>query len=176
MDVRTKFVRRNRGGLPEPYREEICKQRFGEKYEIVCPCCCDQVLTRTDSSWHIGHINSRSHGGEYTISNLKPICASCNLSMGEKNMYLFMSRYFPENLDLETRSIYSDDSYDMSYIPKVIEHLTCKKWYRRNNIVICEFCSNKITCDNFEVRRINKSKPPTLNNVEVCCKCQMKTT
>lgn len=41
-------------------------------------------------SFHCGHIIPECKGGETILSNLKPICQKCNLSMGTNNMEEFM--------------------------------------------------------------------------------------
>ena len=45
-----------------------------------------------------GHIISEADGGEITVDNILPICSGCNLSMGTKNMELFVEKYYPNNL------------------------------------------------------------------------------
>ena len=40
-----------------------------------------------------GHIISDKNGGDIKLSNLKPICSSCNKSMGSKNWDDFEKLY-----------------------------------------------------------------------------------
>ena len=44
-------------------------------------------------SFHCGHVISEFNGGNATIDNLRPICPSCNSSMGRTNMDIFMMRH-----------------------------------------------------------------------------------
>ena len=44
-------------------------------------------------SFHCGHIIAVSKGGDTTCDNLKPICQSCNSSMGNMNMNNFIKKY-----------------------------------------------------------------------------------
>ena len=37
------------------------------------------------NGWHCGHVISEKNGGETNIGNLRPICGSCNNSMGSMN-------------------------------------------------------------------------------------------
>jgi hypothetical protein len=39
---------------------------------------------------------SYKDGGKDDISNLRPVCDTCNLSMGTRHMDSFKSDYFPE--------------------------------------------------------------------------------
>ena len=40
----------------------------------------------TYHDFHMGHIISKAEGGTMEIQNLRPICQTCNLGMGKKNM------------------------------------------------------------------------------------------
>jgi 5-methylcytosine-specific restriction endonuclease McrA len=43
--------------------------------------------------FHVGHVISEKAGGTHEINNLRPICASCNHSMGSENMVDFVIKY-----------------------------------------------------------------------------------
>lgn len=57
-------------------------------FEHKCPCCKDTTITRYD--YECGHILSHKNGGSDEITNLKPICSTCNKSMGSKHMLDFI--------------------------------------------------------------------------------------
>ena len=59
--------------------------------EHKCLCC--NLQTIYQASFSCGHIIAESKGGCLKVQNLKPICNSCNSSMGTQNMDEFMSRY-----------------------------------------------------------------------------------
>jgi len=81
----------------EPYKKQYIKKGIKiavwEKYvgmktgEIHCPICRRTKITQMD--FETGHVLSEVHGGETIISNLRPICTSCNRSMATQNMYEF---------------------------------------------------------------------------------------
>jgi len=54
-----------------------------EDQEVLCPCC--EINFIGPHEFHCGHIISSKNGGETCLSNLKPICNLCNLSMGAMN-------------------------------------------------------------------------------------------
>lgn len=58
-----------------------------------CPVC--NINTIYQSSFHGGHIIAQSKGGTDTVDNLKPICQSCNSSMGTTNMDDFIRKIRP---------------------------------------------------------------------------------
>lgn len=76
---------------------------FRDKYSVPCAAGCGQPIT--PFTYHVGHVISKERFdaeatpeqkllGPNAISNLKPICAKCNLSMGEHNMIEFMRRHY----------------------------------------------------------------------------------
>lgn len=44
-------------------------------------------------NFNCGHIQAEYKGGDQSIDNLKPICQSCNSSMGTQNMDDFKNQY-----------------------------------------------------------------------------------
>lgn len=56
-----------------------------------CLCCKKSLIEITN--FHVGHVQSERNGGSCEISNLRPICAPCNLSMGCENMVDFVKKY-----------------------------------------------------------------------------------
>lgn len=55
-------------------------------------CCCCETNKIQQHSFHCGHIVSERDGGRTVMSNLLPICAACNGSMGTENLYEFKRR------------------------------------------------------------------------------------
>ena len=53
-------------------------------------CLCCKKIDIIQMSFHCGHVIPECKGGKTILSNLKPICQTCNLSMGTKNMDEFM--------------------------------------------------------------------------------------
>lgn len=80
--------------IPKKLRGEVWKMHFGTSTEGGCYCC-KKGLSAFDD-WHAGHILARSRGGTDTIDNLRPVCGSCNLSMGSESMDEFKQRCYPK--------------------------------------------------------------------------------
>lgn len=68
---------------PKAIREQVWivynKRVFDTKCHIVW---CNNIIH--PFNFHVGHNKPRSKQGTFDIANLRPICASCNLSMGNK--------------------------------------------------------------------------------------------
>lgn len=63
-------------------KQEVWKFHFGENENAECHC--GEIIYINNH--HCGHIKARAKCGKTCIENLKPICSSCNLRMGTRNM------------------------------------------------------------------------------------------
>lgn len=68
---------------PKRIREVVWNTYNGETYTSKCyvPWCSNIINV---FNYQVGHDVPESKGGTYEISNLRPICGNCNLSMGNK--------------------------------------------------------------------------------------------
>lgn len=69
--------------IPKAIREQVWIHYFGPIFKRSCfvPWC-SNIITVFD--FCVGHNIPESKGGPLTISNLRPICSRCNLSMGNR--------------------------------------------------------------------------------------------
>lgn len=69
--------------IPKALREQVWIQNVGNCFEQKCLVkWCQNRMNVFD--FHVGHNIPESQGGSTSITNLKPICARCNLSMGSQ--------------------------------------------------------------------------------------------
>ena len=69
--------------IPKAIREQCWIQVFGKEFEHKCYISwCENNINVFD--FHVGHDKPESQGGTLDIANLKPICARCNQSMGDR--------------------------------------------------------------------------------------------
>ncbi len=69
--------------IPRALREQVWIQNIGQEFEHKCTIdWCQNKMNVFD--YHVGHNIPESKGGKTNIKNLKPICARCNLSMGNR--------------------------------------------------------------------------------------------
>ena len=78
--------------IPKKIRGEAWKAHFGESTQGKCYCC--KTALDVFEDWHAGHVISHSNGGSDMASNIRPVCGSCNLSMGTENMDDFKMRCY----------------------------------------------------------------------------------
>ena len=76
--------------IPKALKISVWHKYIGETIgKSKCMCC--NITDITQMKFHAGHIISEYNDGEMHIDNLKPICESCNKSMGIKNMDEFIN-------------------------------------------------------------------------------------
>ena len=54
-----------------------------------CLLCTFKTIDKGLGDWHCAHVVPHSIGGKTILSNLRPICADCNLSMGDTPMIAY---------------------------------------------------------------------------------------
>lgn len=78
--------------IPKCVKTTVWNTYIGEMIPVhLCICCKKSKIKNTD--FHVGHVTSEKNGGTLEINNLRPICASCNYSMGSTNMIDFVKKY-----------------------------------------------------------------------------------
>lgn len=77
----TDMKSKKKAAIPKALREQVWVQNVGNQFEHKCLVeWCQNTMNVFD--YHVGHNIPESQGGPTSITNLKPICARCNLSMG----------------------------------------------------------------------------------------------
>ena len=78
--------------IPPILKRNVWNKYIGEDIgKAKCTCC--KLVDITQLSFHCGHIIAEAKGGELKMDNLKPICLSCNSSMGTMNMNEYIEKY-----------------------------------------------------------------------------------
>ena len=78
--------------IPPIVKRNVWNKYIGEDIgKAKCTCC--KLVDITQLSFHCGHIIAEAKGGELKMDNLKPICQSCNSSMGIMNMNEYIEKY-----------------------------------------------------------------------------------
>ena len=78
-----KSKNKTKANIPKALREQVWLKNIGHQYEHKCLIdWCQNTISVFD--FHVGHNIPESHGGKTDITNLKPICSRCNLSMGSQ--------------------------------------------------------------------------------------------
>lgn len=89
-------------------REAVWIQKMGKVFEAKCPVVwCPNRITVFD--FQSGHNIPESKGGKTNIDNLLPICARCNVCMGDRytidewsSMYMSLEKPKPKLLPKKT--------------------------------------------------------------------------
>ena len=87
--------KKGKKAIPKIIRNGVWNKYVGkEKGCADCLVCGENKIYQ--SVFTAGHVISEYNGGKIVIENLRPICNTCNLSMGTRNMADFVEEYFPQ--------------------------------------------------------------------------------
>jgi hypothetical protein len=85
QDTRPLTNKRRKYKLPKTLRQLVWKQYVGIQIgETLCVCCKSNRINTFD--FQCGHVVARANGGDDSVDNIRPICPTCNGSMGTMNM------------------------------------------------------------------------------------------
>ena len=88
-DKKEKKDKPRRPGIPKPVRDEVWRNAF-DSLDGYCYCCLTAIRIE---NWDCGHIVAHARGGKDEADNLRPLCRTCNISMGKHNMIEWMKKY-----------------------------------------------------------------------------------
>lgn len=94
---------KQRRTIPKAVRASVWKFYMKGKPEGKCYCCGTETISFTN--FEVGHNKAVAKGGSDSIDNLRPICRTCNSSMGTKSIESFKKKYFPSEKDKEEEKI-----------------------------------------------------------------------
>ena len=78
--------------IPVALKRNVWNKWIGEDIgKSKCLCC--KLTEITMLNFACGHVIAEANGGELKLNNLKPICMSCNSSMGTQNMDEYINKY-----------------------------------------------------------------------------------
>lgn len=77
--------------------EVVWETYLGGSSEGVCLLCNSNRIVKDDrSTWEMSHIEPHSLGGSSKLNNIRPLCFTCNRSMGALNLQTFVIERYPE--------------------------------------------------------------------------------
>lgn len=96
-----KIVKRKTYGVGDIVK--IWKSVFPDTMEGTCKLCDESRIsleTRSGAdAWEVSHVIPHRDGGSERIENLRPLCRSCNRSMGKTEFKAFAFQQYPERFD-----------------------------------------------------------------------------
>lgn len=82
--------------IPTAVRNQVWLKYMGNTAFGPCPCCGIHDISLVQSGgFECGHVQAEAQGGSTNLSNLIPVCKSCNLGMGTTNMIDYVKQYYP---------------------------------------------------------------------------------
>lgn len=84
--------RKMRRKIPKGVRDDVWARYIGkDKVEGKCYVCKKPIRI---TNFEVGHNKAVSKGGSNRITNLRPICRKCNLSMGTMSIEDYKRKYY----------------------------------------------------------------------------------
>lgn len=94
---RTQTNNRKKTKITQAMRIVVWNTYIGEDIgKTQCLCCKSNSITQ--HNFHCGHVIAEANGGQVHATNLRPICAVCNSSMGTMDMKTFALNNFNVNI------------------------------------------------------------------------------
>ena len=83
-----------RKSIPKSVKDKVWNTYIGKTNGVgKCYCCSGRIDSK---NFDCGHIIAAAVGGKNVPANLRPVCSTCNKSMGTQNMDEFKQIYFCE--------------------------------------------------------------------------------
>lgn len=87
--------------IPRALRQAVWNQYAGGPSAGTAMCSCCRITPITQQDFECGHVVSVAMGGPTSLNNMRPICRSCNRSMGRTDMRVFQATYFDDPMEVE---------------------------------------------------------------------------
>lgn len=84
--------------ISKDLKREVWMKYVGPTIMSTCFCCGKREIS--NDKYEAGHIVAEACGGLTSVDNLRPICSSCNKSMGVENMISYAKRVYPDTTKL----------------------------------------------------------------------------
>jgi len=101
--VSVKKERKTKEKIPASVKNTLWSLHFLNSLQGNCQCCKTEIISK--NNFDCGHIISEKEGGKVELDNLKPICRSCNSSMGITNMNDYMKKYGFDKISINKKTI-----------------------------------------------------------------------
>ena len=90
--LKQETIRKKKQSIPKNVKINVWNTHIDSNIQRhKCLCCKKAIISNTE--FDVGHIISEKNGGTLEINNLRPICSSCNHSMGTTNMIEYIIKY-----------------------------------------------------------------------------------
>lgn len=81
-------IEKHRKALPPQLKQAVWEKYIGQTIHDYC-FVCERAEISFGTNVEYGHVIAVANGGSDSIENLRPICSSCNKSMGTQNMMTY---------------------------------------------------------------------------------------
>ncbi len=83
---------KGRKPIGKSLRDQVWLNYMGNKAQGKCYCC--RIVPIHITNFQVGHNKAVAKGGKNNMSNLRPICGTCNRGMKTKSIEWYKKKYF----------------------------------------------------------------------------------
>ena len=121
----TSSTSKKRTSCPKAVKEAVWLKYFGHKMNGKCYVCGRPI---SYMSFEVGHNKPFAKGGKWNINNLRPICRTCNRSMGTMTIESFKKKYFSKKKASQKKTTKKKKKRKTTYDPFAIKFKPPKLW------------------------------------------------
>jgi 5-methylcytosine-specific restriction endonuclease McrA len=163
--------------LPTAVKDCIWNYYIGQHINLHKCFCCKKNMIKIDD-FHAGHVVAEAQGGGDNIDNLRPICSSCNSSMGKRDMIDYVKQYGLYLVSpMNQLYMFSEPSTNSS-IPKAIRSqiwsIYISEYINEHTCCCCK--KIRITIKNFEIGHVVSKKNGGSDDIQnlrpICAVCK----
>jgi 5-methylcytosine-specific restriction endonuclease McrA len=163
--------------LPTSVKDCIWNYYIGQHINIHKCFCCKKNMIKIDD-FHAGHVIAEAQGGGDDIGNLRPICSSCNSSMGKRDMTDYVKQYGLYLISPMNNLYMYDSPSTATSIPKAIRSqlwgMYISEYINEHTCCCCK--KIRITIKNFEIGYVIAKKNGGADDIQnlrpICAVCK----
>jgi 5-methylcytosine-specific restriction endonuclease McrA len=91
-----------RKAIGKSLRGQVWIKHMGNRAQGKCYCCKIRSIHYTD--FQVGHNKAVARGGKNNISNLRPICGTCNRGMRTSSIEAYRKKYYAKPTNKKEQS------------------------------------------------------------------------
>ena len=145
---------KKRTPCPQPVKETLWRIYFAD--DMIGKCyVCGKRIHFTD--FEVGHNIAHNEGGRWDIDNLRPLCRSCNRSMGTETIEKFKEKFF-RSIEYEKRSEQKNIPHGPLFGAKFFDNAGKHAKFSGHAAENAEFHDNSVELSEFDDTSANNAK------------------
>jgi hypothetical protein len=99
IDKKDEKKKKRKKPIPKALKSSVWIKCIGKEVGMT-KCLCCEINDISQLNFECGHVLAEANGGQTCLENLRPICSTCNRSMGTMHMDEFKRKFFKDEMEL----------------------------------------------------------------------------